>query len=139
MHDLVPQGHVTIQVTFSISITMTARTMILFLFLRFLIMEVNGIRIRCVTFALDRVRQGYVAIQLTFPIATSKLKLPLGGFPQNPKIPHPLKNTQNTQKIKINASNSPHLQIGMCSPRTRSLELTLDCNFSCRYFYYSEF
>ena len=30
MHDLVPQGHVTIQVTFPISATMVARTMIFF-------------------------------------------------------------------------------------------------------------
>ena len=35
MHDLAPQGHVTIQLTFPISATRIARTMIFFLFLRF--------------------------------------------------------------------------------------------------------
>ena len=68
MHDLVPQGHVTIQVTFPISATMIARTMILFCFLGFFVREVNGITIRCVAFTLDLVRQGHVTIQLTFPI-----------------------------------------------------------------------
>ena len=70
MHDFVPQGHVTLPVTFSIfSATMTARTMIFFLFLSFVVVrEVNGIRIRCVAFAFDLVRQGHVAVQLTFPI-----------------------------------------------------------------------
>ena len=75
MHDLVPQGHVTIQVTFPISATMIARTMIFFCFLGFFffVREVNDITIRCVAFTLDLVHQGHVTIQVTFPISATMI------------------------------------------------------------------
>ena len=68
--DIVRQGHAWLQVTFPISGSIHARSMIFFSCI-FRVIECNRITSNCVALTRDLVRQSHAWLQVTFPISDS--------------------------------------------------------------------
>ena len=69
--DFVRQGHVTTSVTYRISCSNDARTMIFFVLQVFRVRDVKNLYFHTVTITRDFVRQGHVTTSMTFRISCS--------------------------------------------------------------------